>query len=115
MKPIKESDGLFATLCRRRSFSRTNSGGEGGATESADGDIWRRLPGWQVTYSRVVRFRGVWIPSDVIGDVFFPPNQGGDASTIEAFAVFGEPLMRPIRGVCCSDTLVTFTEESGPW
>jgi MHS family proline/betaine transporter-like MFS transporter len=55
------------------------------------------IAGWQVTYSSGT-IRGVWIPSDVIGDVFFPPNQGGDASTIEAFAVFGEPLMRPIGG-----------------
>jgi hypothetical protein len=32
------------------------------------------IAGWQVTYSSGT-IRGVWIPSDVIGDVFFPPNQ----------------------------------------
>jgi hypothetical protein len=100
--PTETNKGIRWSLCdpvpdETRSFSRTNSGGEGGATESADrfamaNDCQKvNIPG-------VVRFRGVWIPGDVIGDVFFPPNQGGDASTIEAFAVFGEPLMRPIGG-----------------
>jgi len=38
--------------------------------------------------------------SDVIGEVFFPPNQEGNAATIESFAVFGAAfLMRPIGGV----------------
>lgn len=37
---------------------------------------------------------------EVIGEVFFPPNQGGDSATIEAFAVFGGAfLMRPIGGM----------------
>mmetsp|Transcript_10104 Transcript_10104/g.14822 ORF Transcript_10104/g.14822 Transcript_10104/m.14822 type:complete len:521 (-) Transcript_10104:113-1675(-) len=38
--------------------------------------------------------------SDIIGQVFFPPNQEGNAATIESFAVFGAAfLMRPIGGV----------------
>jgi len=37
--------------------------------------------------------------SDIIGDEFFPPNQGGHATLIESFAVFGGAfLMRPIGG-----------------
>lgn len=38
--------------------------------------------------------------SDVIGDVFFPPNQEGHAAIIESFAVFGLAfLCRPIGGI----------------
>ena len=37
---------------------------------------------------------------DVIGDVFFPPSQTGDSSTIEAFAVFGLAFFfRPVGGM----------------
>jgi len=38
--------------------------------------------------------------SDVLGDVFFPPNQGGHKAMMESFAVFGLAfLCRPIGGV----------------
>lgn len=38
--------------------------------------------------------------SDIIGEVFFPPNQSEDASTTESFVVFGGAfLMRPIGGL----------------
>uniref|UniRef100_A0A7S4QKX4 Major facilitator superfamily (MFS) profile domain-containing protein n=1 Tax=Ditylum brightwellii TaxID=49249 RepID=A0A7S4QKX4_9STRA len=38
--------------------------------------------------------------SDIIGEVFFPPNQKGHASLIESFAVFGLAfLVRPIGGL----------------
>lgn len=34
--------------------------------------------------------------SDILGDVFFPPNQDGHAAIVESFAVFGGAfLMRP--------------------
>jgi len=37
---------------------------------------------------------------DVIGDVFFPPNQGGNTAIIESYAVFGGAfLARPIGGL----------------
>lgn len=37
--------------------------------------------------------------SDIIGDNFFPPNQEGDSSLIESFAVFGLAfLARPLGG-----------------
>jgi MFS transporter, MHS family, proline/betaine transporter len=37
---------------------------------------------------------------DIIGDVFFPKDQGGDTSTMEAFLVFGLAfLVRPIGGM----------------
>lgn len=38
--------------------------------------------------------------SDIIGDVFFPPNQTGNAALIKTFAIFGGAfLARPIGGV----------------
>jgi len=38
--------------------------------------------------------------SDILGEVFFPPNQEGNAAIVESFAVFGGAfLMRPIGGV----------------
>mmetsp|Transcript_7782 Transcript_7782/g.17562 ORF Transcript_7782/g.17562 Transcript_7782/m.17562 type:complete len:554 (-) Transcript_7782:32-1693(-) len=38
--------------------------------------------------------------SDIIGDVFFPPNQDGNAAIVESFAVFGAAFfMRPVGGV----------------
>mmetsp|Transcript_13946 Transcript_13946/g.20602 ORF Transcript_13946/g.20602 Transcript_13946/m.20602 type:complete len:464 (+) Transcript_13946:44-1435(+) len=38
--------------------------------------------------------------SDIIGDVFFPPNQTGNAALVKTFAVFGGAfLVRPIGGV----------------
>jgi len=38
--------------------------------------------------------------SDVIGQVFFPPNQSGNRATIESFAVFGGAfVMRPLGGL----------------
>lgn len=37
---------------------------------------------------------------DIIGRVFFPPNQSGNASTMESFMVFGGAfLMRPVGGL----------------
>lgn len=37
--------------------------------------------------------------SDIIGKVFFPPNQSGNAALVESFAVFGIAfLVRPIGG-----------------
>ncbi|KAL7492101.1 hypothetical protein ACHAWT_002613 [Skeletonema menzelii] len=38
--------------------------------------------------------------SDILSDVFFPPNQEGHAALVETFAVFGGAfLMRPVGGV----------------
>jgi len=38
--------------------------------------------------------------SDILSDVFFPPNQAGHAALVETFAVFGGAfLMRPVGGV----------------
>jgi len=38
--------------------------------------------------------------SDVLGEVFFPPNQAGNAATIESFVVFGGAFfMRPLGGI----------------
>lgn len=38
--------------------------------------------------------------SDVLGKVFFPPGQVGNASTLESFAVFGGAfLVRPLGGI----------------
>lgn len=38
--------------------------------------------------------------SDIIGEVFFPPNQSADTSTTESFIVFGGAfLMRPVGGL----------------
>lgn len=38
--------------------------------------------------------------SDIIGDTFFPPNQNGEASLLESFAVFGLAfLARPLGGL----------------
>jgi len=38
--------------------------------------------------------------SDILGDVFFPPNQTGDNALVESFLVFGTGfLMRPIGGL----------------
>lgn len=38
--------------------------------------------------------------SDILGDVFFPPDQAGDNALVESFLVFGTGfLMRPIGGL----------------
>ena len=40
------------------------------------------------------------LQSDILSDVFFPPNQDGHAALVETFAVFGGAfLMRPVGGV----------------
>ena len=45
--------------------------------------------------------------SDILSDVFFPPNQDGHAALVETFAVFGGAfLMRPVGGVMVSLTLL---------
>jgi MFS transporter, MHS family, proline/betaine transporter len=38
--------------------------------------------------------------SKILGDVFFPPDQEGNAALLESFAVFGGAFMaRPIGGI----------------
>mmetsp|Transcript_37121 Transcript_37121/g.54584 ORF Transcript_37121/g.54584 Transcript_37121/m.54584 type:complete len:114 (-) Transcript_37121:1471-1812(-) len=44
--------------------------------------------------------------SDIISQVFFPPNQAGHAALAESFAVFGGAfLMRPGELVACFDAI----------
>jgi MHS family proline/betaine transporter-like MFS transporter len=101
-EPLQESDGLFCDPERdkARALSRINSGAEATSTASADGDIWQTIAGVAGNILEWYDFAVFGYLGDVIGDVFFPPNQEGDASTIEAFAVFGGAfLMRPIGGM----------------
>lgn len=101
-EPIQESDGIFRNTMtdETKVLSRTNSGTEGEATVGSDGDIWQTIAGVAGNILEWYDFAVFGYLGDVIGGVFFPPNQGGDASTIEAFAVFGGAfLMRPIGGM----------------
>lgn len=63
-------------------------------------DMWQTVAGVAGNVLEWYDFAIFGYLGDVIGVVFFPPNQAGDASTVEAFAVFGGAfLVRPIGGL----------------
>lgn len=63
-------------------------------------DFWETLAGVAGNVLEWYDFAVFGYFGDVIGQVFFPPNQSGNANTMESFMVFGGAfLMRPVGGV----------------
>jgi Sugar (and other) transporter len=70
-----------------------------GASSSGSSDFWQTLAGVAGNVLEWYDFAVFGYFSDILGEVFFPPNQGGNASTTESFLVFGGAFVtRPIGG-----------------
>lgn len=73
--------------------------GSGG--DCSSDDVWQTLAGVAGNVLEWYDFAVFGYFSDILGEVFFPPNQqgGNHANTSESFLVFGSAfLMRPIGG-----------------
>jgi len=81
--------------------------GDGGDDDQCDGMVTQEEDGWAKTVAGVAGNVLEWYDfavfgyfSDILSDVFFPPDQEGHAALVESFAVFGGAfLMRPLGGV----------------
>jgi MHS family proline/betaine transporter-like MFS transporter len=99
---IDQADGLMRLAERTASgvASQDSVASTVDAPGTGEHDIWETIAGVAGNILEWYDFAVFGFFSDIIGSVFFPHNQGGNASTVEAFAVFGGAfLMRPIGGM----------------
>jgi len=70
------------------------------AADEGNSDFWQTVAGVAGNVLEWYDFAVFGYFSDVLGEVFFPPNQKGDNATTESFLVFGGAfLMRPVGGL----------------
>lgn len=95
-----EKDGLMVTGEHHHSAKQTVSHTAATAADEGNSDFWQTVAGVAGNVLEWYDFAVFGYFSDVLGEVFFPPNQKEANATTESFLVFGGAfLMRPIGGL----------------
>lgn len=93
------SDNMAATATSSTADGILNSGTDAALVLQKE-DRWQTLAGVAGNVLEWYDFAVFGYFGDILGEVFFPPHQKGNASTSESFLVFGVAfLMRPIGGM----------------